>query len=246
MSDRSRDKLYRHPTLTAVYEATSGWAEDCDFYLSLAVGSDLDILDLGCGTGLLCSAYAALGHRVVGVDPAGAMLEEAKKKPYADRVEWVESEGQSFASDQQFDLIVMTGHAYQCLLFDADISQLLRNVRALLKPAGRFVFESRNPQLDWKQEWDGSSSVVESELGTFTMSTNILQLDGDLMTFEHLYEFETESLRSVSTIRFSSKDTIETLVSEADLVLVDVYGDWTGTAFDPGASREMIFAVRRA
>ncbi len=245
MIETSQDSLYEHPTLAAVYDATSGWAKDSDFYLSLASASNLDILDLGCGTGLLCCAYAARGHSVVGVDPAEAMLEQAKKKPNGHLVTWVKSNGQSFVCNRKYDLILMTGHAFQCLLNDQDVSQLLNNIRTLLKPDGTFVFESRNPHMDWKREWQGLSSVIEYQASRFTMSTNVLQLDGDLMTFEHSYEFGTESLRSVSTIRFPSMHTVEGLISKADLVLIDVFGDWDCTTFNPNSSREMIFSVSR-
>ena len=39
-----------------------------------------NIIDLGCGTGALCSVFAELGMEVTGVDSASAMLEVASKK----------------------------------------------------------------------------------------------------------------------------------------------------------------------
>lgn len=39
-----------------------------------------NIIDLGCGTGALCSVFADLGMEVTGVDSASAMLEVATKK----------------------------------------------------------------------------------------------------------------------------------------------------------------------
>jgi SAM-dependent methyltransferase len=38
------------------------------------------VLDLGCGTGTLCCDLAELGHRVTGVDPAGAMRGHLKER----------------------------------------------------------------------------------------------------------------------------------------------------------------------
>ena len=239
------DKLYEHPTLVAVYESTSGWAEDCDFYLSRAQGAKLDILDIGCGTGLLCDAYAADGHNVVGVDPAGAMLEVAKKKPHGDRVQWIESNGQDLRYGKQFDLIIMTGHAFQCLLSDVDVHSLFSNVRRHLKQHGTFIFDSRNPNVNWSLKWDGSSAAIDSELGKFTMSTKVLSANEELITFAHRYDFKHESLSSVSTIRFHALDAIQEMIASSGLALLNLYGDFKPSPFFAGSSSEMIFEVSR-
>lgn len=245
MEDTNTEPLYEHQTLVEVYEATSGWAEDSDFYLSLAKGVNLGILDLGCGTGLLCDAYAAQGHNVVGVDPAGAMLKVAKNKPNSNLVQWVESNGQDFRYDRQFDLVVMTGHAFQCVLSDTDVLRLFSNVRNHLKQHGKFVFESRNPDIDWQFKWNGSKRTVDSGQGKFEMSTTVLSANEELITFEHLYEFEHELLSSVSTIRFHSKDAIEEMISSSGLTLVSLYGDYKSSRFSTNSSNEMIFVVSR-
>lgn len=67
-----------NPLLAELYDIDSGWSEDRRYYLDLAGQEPKSILDLGCGTGLLCDAYAAAGHRVTGVDPAKAMLDVAR------------------------------------------------------------------------------------------------------------------------------------------------------------------------
>lgn len=83
------DTHYEHPKLAAIYDVFSPWSIDRDFYLGLAGDSPQHVLDLGCGTGLLCDAYAARGHHVTGVDTTAAMLAVARQKPHGDRVEWV-------------------------------------------------------------------------------------------------------------------------------------------------------------
>jgi len=79
---------YQNEQIAEIYDVVNRWSEDYDFYLSLAGASPCSVLDLGCGTGTLCCAFAARGHRVTGVDPAAAMLALARSKPYADKVEW--------------------------------------------------------------------------------------------------------------------------------------------------------------
>ena len=115
------DLHYDDPSLAAIYDITCGWSEDRNFYLALAGNPPKVVLDLGCGTGLLCDAYAARGHDVTGVDPSASMLDIARQKPHGTEVSWVEATAQDYRSDKRFDLIIMTGHAFQVLEDDADI-----------------------------------------------------------------------------------------------------------------------------
>src|SRR5579859_1448467 len=129
----TEDQSYANSRLAEVYDLDNPWGEDTDFYLALARQDSCHVLDLGCGTGTLCCALAERGHQVTGVDPAAAMLAVAKCKPHAKRVEWVESSAQSYRSGRRFDLITMTGHAFQVLLTDADALAALETRRGHLK-----------------------------------------------------------------------------------------------------------------
>src|SRR5260370_42627781 len=120
------DMNYQHVRLAEVYDLDNPWGEDTDFYFALAEPGPCRVLDLGCGTGTLCCALAERGHRVTGVDPAAAMLAVARRKPHAERIEWVESTGQNYKTHRRFDLIVMTGHAFQAVLTDADALSALQ------------------------------------------------------------------------------------------------------------------------
>jgi SAM-dependent methyltransferase len=239
------DLHYVHPDLAALYDADCGWSADRDFYLSLAGTPPQRILDLGCGTGLICDAYAALGHEVTGVDPAPAMLEVARLKPHGADIEWVLSTAQDFRSEKRFDLIIMTGHAFQVLLDDEDIRATFDMVRTHLAPSGRFVFESRNPAIDWFARWNSSHEIDAGGRGvTYTVrSTN---RDGNRLTFEQRYDFGSRSLTSVSELLFLTRAEIEDRLSAAGLLVESVFGDWHGEPFDPVTSHEMIFNARLA
>lgn len=244
MIRRPPDNHYGHPTLASVYDTTCGWSPDRDFYLSLADRDKMAILDIGCGTGLLCNAYAERGHIVVGVDPSATMLDIASRQPNGAQVKWVEGYAQEFECDQVFDLAIMTGHTFQTLLAVDDVNAALRNIRTHLRPEGRFVFESRNPFIDWVMAWDGRSESWSSEFGNFTQSTRVINSTVDTVSFEHTYEFEAETLSSTSELWFMSKHAIETALGRADFSLSAVYGDWDRSHFDTMSSLEMIFDSR--
>lgn len=239
------DLHYEHPALAAFYDADCGWSEDRSFYLSLAGIPPQRILDLGCGTGLICDAYSALGHDVTGVDPAPAMLDIARLKPHGDEVEWVLSTAQDFRSDNRFDLIIMTGHAFQVLLAEEDIRAAFDMVRAHLAPTGRFVFESRNPAIDWQRLWNSTHEFM-ADGRTIICTTRTLSRDGNRLTFEQRYEFDGQALTSRSELLFPTHGEIGKRLRDCGLLVESLLGGWHGESFDQESSHEMIISVRRA
>ena len=238
------DLHYEHPKLVDVYDLGNAWSEDRNFYLSLAGDKPISILDLGCGTGLLCNAYAERGHMVTGADPAASMLEAAIKSPFGKKIEWVQASAESFQFDTKFDLIVMTGHAFQVLLDDHNVASSFVRIRDHLSREGMFAFESRNPRIDWAREWDGMQRELQSPTGRVRESFKVCSAQGDRIIFETEYAFADEQLVSVSELRFMSSDIIARHLTNAGLYIHELLGHWDGSPFNPEKSREMIFMVR--
>jgi 2-polyprenyl-3-methyl-5-hydroxy-6-metoxy-1,4-benzoquinol methylase len=239
------DEHYTNTALTAVYDRFNPWSADNEFYLALAGDAPIDLLDLGCGTGLLCDAYAARGHRVTGVDPAAAMLSVAQQRQHALQIRWVQSTAQQYRTEQRFDLIIMTGHVFQVLLSDADVQAAFTTVRQLLKPAGRFVFESRNPAIDWAAAWNGSDQLTHQG-AVLRQTITVIARSAERLTFTMQYDLPRETPLVRSELRFLSRAAIEERLESAGLQAESVFGDWQSAPFDPAASHEMIFTVRRS
>ncbi|HXW92605.1 MAG TPA: class I SAM-dependent methyltransferase [Terriglobales bacterium] len=238
---------YQHPQIAEIYDLVNPRAEDTDFYLSLAGPRPCDVLDLGCGTGTLCCAFAERGYRVTGVDRAAAMLAVARGKPHAERVEWVESSAESYKSERRFDLIVMTGHSFQILLTDADALAVFGTMRGHLKERGRIAFETRNPRRDWVGEWATRPPLVHRLPGGQLLETlEITGEDGEFISFETSYRLRHVTLTTNSTLRFPSPKHVEALIARSGLVVRDVFGDWHAGPFDTAHSREIIFIAEIA
>jgi SAM-dependent methyltransferase len=239
------DNHYENPRLAEIYDLDSGWSADRDFYLNLAGSPRQSILDLGCGTGLLCDAYAAKEHDVTGVDPSAAMLDVARRKTFGSDIEWVQSFAQTYQSDKLFDLIIMTGHAFQVLLEDADVCATLSVMREHLKPDGIAAFESRNPAIDWEKQWNYELDLkLPGQI--VRESRRFLAMDNSRMTFELRYQFSDETLISSSELRFQSRQEIEEKLPVSGLRVEKLLGDWDGSLFDENTSEEMIFLVKVA
>lgn len=239
------DPHYVRPELADLYDLACGRSPDRDFYLALAGASRQRILDLGSGTGLLCDAYAARGHDVTGVDPAPAMLAVARRKPHGGLVDWVRSTAQGYRSEKRFDLIIMTGHAFQVLLTDDDVLAGLTTMRHHLGSGGLIAFESRNPAIDWKSRWDYDVDLVTG--GTpVRMSSRFIARKDDRLSFEMHYAFPDKTLVSPSELRFLSRNAVEERLAACGLRVEKLLGDWNGGPFDKASSEEMIFLVRGA
>lgn len=237
------DAHYENPALAALYDLESGWSHDRDFYLSLVSGKSMAILDLGCGTGLLCAAFAERGHLVTGVDPSPPMLDIAGGRSYGSKIEWVHGTAQTYSSTNRFDLIVMTGHAFQVLLAEKDVAAVFDTMHSHLKPDGVAVFETRNPAINWADRWN-QNYILQGANGPVSVSRRVKSAKNSLIEFETTYSLPSGMLVSASILRFWSRNEIEILAAKAGLRINWLLGDWDGAAFDSDISEEMIFSVR--
>jgi len=235
---------YQDARIAELYDLANPRAQDCHFYLSLAGTRPCSVLDLGCGTGALCCALAERGHRVTGVDPAATMLAVARGKPRAEKVEWVESPAQRYQSERRFDLIVMTGHAFQVLLTDANVLAVLKTMRTHLAPTGKVAFETRNSHVNWAGQW--ATRPLRTLPGPVVETLEVLAASGEFISFQTQYRFPHETLTTRSMLRFPSRENVERLIARSGLAIHNVFGDWDAHPFDAERSREIIFVAELA
>ena len=238
---------YHHLRIAEIYDLINPLADDAGFYLALAGEHPQDVLDLGCGTGTLCCALAERGHHVTGVDPAAAMLSVARRKLRADHVEWIQSPAQTFRANRSFDLIVMTGHAFQVLLTDADALAVFETMRVHLKDQDRIAFETRNPRVDWARQWSSRPpAIYRLPDGGLQETLEITAAHGEFIAFKTTYRLAHETLTTTSTLRFPSREQVQALLTRSGLAVRKCLGDWAGRDFDPARSKEIILIAERA
>ena len=107
------DAIFEEPRLAEIYDPLDPDRSDLDAYVALAdefgAGS---VLDVGCGTGTLACLLAGRGLEVIGIDPAAACLDVARRKPGSDRVRWMHEDALALPP-LQVDLATMTGNVAQ-------------------------------------------------------------------------------------------------------------------------------------
>jgi SAM-dependent methyltransferase len=224
------DRLYSDADLAALYDTWwKGERRDFDFYLPLVMLSDA-VLDVGCGTGALLREARKLGHkgRLCGLDPAPAMLERAQTRP---DIEWVLGDLGSSAWVHEFDLIVMTGHAFQVLVEDDELRKSLAAIRLALTGSGRFAFETRNPKARVWENWtpENAAEVTLADGATVRITTEVnAPFDGRTVSFTHTFASVSwsEARLSRSTLRFLDSELLASFLTDAGFVIEEQFGDW--------------------
>lgn len=217
--------------LAALYDLFNPPEQRADFrfYLPLILSAD-SVLDVGCGTGALLRMARDAGHagRLCGLDPAEGMLNQARRKQ---DIEWVHGDLASTSLDREFDLVVMTGHAFQELVDDDEIRVTLAAIRSALTDAGRFAFETRNP-LDrawerWPERYSGETidptgAVVRCE---YQVESPVV---GNVVYTTSTYTSSAWDHPEVShgALRFMDTTTLATFLTQAGLQIEHQFGDW--------------------
>lgn len=125
-----------------------GFDPDGPFFSELALEAGGPILELACGTGRVAIPLARQGFDVSGLDLTPGMLTRARQLAGDLAIDWHHADARDFQLGRQFQLIYMTGNAWQAFLTRADQEALLARVRAHLLPAGFWAFGTRNPRWE--------------------------------------------------------------------------------------------------
>ncbi|HMF03900.1 MAG TPA: methyltransferase domain-containing protein [Acidimicrobiia bacterium] len=228
------DRQFEDPDLAGLYDLFHPWEarEDLAFYLPLVLSADA-VLDVGCGTGMLLHRARDAGHtgRLCGLDPALGMLDHARERT---GIEWVHGDVSGVARDRAFDLIVMSGHAFQVFLTDDELHSSLAAISNALDDDGRFAFETRNPFARAWEEWTPENAVEASDAsGAKVRMTHHVDLPvtGELVRFTTTYSSPAwdRPRMSRSTLRFLDAESLSSFLPGAGLAIEEQFGDWAAS-----------------
>ncbi len=241
------------PRLAAVYDAECVGREDHDFYLNIAAELDAKVVvDIGCGTGVFAVDLAARGHRVIGVDPAGPMLDVARSRSAGHEVEWIHGNAEDVDTGVA-DLVVMMGHVAQYFVDDEDWSNVLQQTHRILRPGGRLTFETRNPATRWEDRWTRArteATLPHPDGGEFTSWVEVVDKTGPPESYTITHHGHTIlpgglHLSAAETLRFRSPTEAIASLQEAGFSLEEAWGNWDRSPFTAD-SEEMITLARRS
>jgi ubiquinone/menaquinone biosynthesis C-methylase UbiE len=248
------DQLFDDPDLAALYDlfSPSDGRGDFTFYLPLIMSAD-SVLDVGCGTGALLHMAREQGHkgRLCGIDPAHGMLGQARTH---DGIEWVLGDLASTTLEGEFDLVLMSGHAFQVFVEDSEAKTTLAAIESVLTEKGRFAFETRNPLVRAWEQWDTeySGEVTDSTGAVVRVEVDVdveqpSSGENEVVRFSHTFTSSGWSQPRVShsTLRFIDVNTLSSLLNDTGFIIEQQFGDWDRSPLTD-TSPEIITIAKRA
>ena len=225
-------RQFTEDSLAALYDVFHPPArrDDVAFYLKLVMSAGA-VLDVGCGTGVLLHVARESGHtgRLCGLDPAGGMLNQARWRP---DIEWVHGDLSSVGWDREFDLVVMTGHAFQEFVEDDEIRAVLAAIRSALSEGGHVAFETRNPLVRAWEHW-ATDYTAEAPDATGAVVRRAYQVEtpveGGVVHSISTFTSPGWDRPGVShgTLRFVDAEALSSFLSGVGLAIEEQFGDWT-------------------
>ncbi|WIX79610.1 class I SAM-dependent methyltransferase [Amycolatopsis carbonis] len=211
-----------------LYDVLNTWGDfPADHFYDALVERAPNVLDVGCGTGGMLHHARDRGHRgrLVGLDPDRAALTRARRRT---DVEWWEGTAAALSAEAEFDLVTMTGHAFQCLTADEDLRCSLSAIRRALRPGGRFAFETRHPRAKAWEDWTPAHPVTVSRPRPLRLWHEVESVVGDVVSFtEAVADPEGTVLRvDRAALRFLGPDELDEFLTVAGFVVEERFGDW--------------------
>lgn len=140
------------------------------------------VLDVGAGMGRVTAALAARGHRVVGLEPDGALVEQARAT--YDGIDLLHSDVLGLGDELldgrpgEYDLVVVVGNV-MVFLAEGTERQVLALLRSRLAPGGRvlvgFHLEGgpeharRYPPEEFAADVEASGLRVDARFGSYEL-----------------------------------------------------------------------------
>ena len=216
----------RHPLLT-----TERTRQEIDFLAdALALAPAARVLDLGCGFGRHSVELAQRGYRPLGIDPAAAMIEAAKKRAYEAGIDvaFQQVAAEDFAPAEPFDaaICLFTTLGQVAPASYQDNRGLLATAAKSLTTGGRFALElpQKQPALAALKPSDRFGDAVnytdversyEAQTGIVTEQFQLVSPAGS-QTFHLRY-------------RLFSRPDITGLITAAGLQILNSYAGYTCT-----------------
>jgi len=237
----------------------SFYTVDMGFYLARARRHGDPVLSLGCGTGRVLFHLAAAGLRVDGLDTSPGMLDRARTRAVraggdlARRVGLFEADMRDFSLPRRYRTIIAPLNCLMHLTTDEALIACLGCVRRHLAPGGRFVFDLANPRPELLSAHGGPDGIplrdiqvraatyLQRERHRYHPSTGISDTT-------YIFEPRTPGVRPFVTtlrLRMLAPGTIDRLLAQSGLRLLERTGSFEGRPFDPGCTFQVIEACRQ-
>lgn len=255
--------IYNNP---AAYDLQyADYDRDIPFMLWLAeqYAGGRPILEMACGTLRVTIPLAQAGHNVCGVDLSQRMLEHGQTKlaqldrSIADRIMTHHGDMRTvqLPTKGTHKLAVVPFTAFLHLVGQEKQLQALANIRDHLAPGGYFLADIFNPNPNKLNKPFGfEKNVVDEQQGLELKRWNQSTYRTNNQTARWFFVCEITNLRTgevlhafteEATVAIIQPDQWRSLLTESGFAIVEEWGDFDRTPFDPSIYRRMLFLCQK-
>lgn len=202
------------------------------------------VLDLCCGTGRHSIALADAGYDVAGVDLSAVLLREARKLDSKERVEWHQADMRDIPLEGNYDAVLNLFTSFGYFREDEEQMKVLRELRRMLKPGGRFIIDFMNsPHVrahlvpESKREAEGQRIVEKRTIEDNFVKKDIMISPCDGQGEERSYH---------ERVKLYTLEQMKSMLAAAGLAVDEVHGGYDEDEdYREESSERMIFVGHR-
>lgn len=210
--------------------------------------SESRVADFGCGPGLYAQRLARAGSKVTGIDFSASSLRYAREKSAEENldIEYVEADYLSYDTDCRFDLIIMIMCDF-CALSPEQRSSVLHTYKRLLAEGGAVLLDVYSSHMFNKRE---ESATYELNLldgfwspDDYYGFLNTFKYDKERVLLDKYTIVEKDRTRQVfNWLQCFEPSEVESEFDNCGLQVVELWGDVTGTDYDPDTDEFAVVA----
>ena len=207
---------------------TKGTSGECDFIESeIGFDKNINVLDIGCGTGRHSIELTKRGYNVTGVDLSEAQLKRAAEKARLEnlKINFLKHDARELPFENEFDLAIMLCEGSFSLMETDEMNfRILQGAHRALKNNGKLIFTTLNglfPLFHSVKDFFAKNS----ESGDAKYGNNTF----DLMTFRDintttLTDDDGKEMVLHCNERYYVPSEITWLLSSLGFKAIDIYG----------------------
>lgn len=223
--------VYKHRDIQGAYEEVRKMTA----WLNLPDGSE--VLDLCCGMGRHALALADFGYKVTGMDLSEVLLQEARKADVDERVTWVHGDMRRVPLQRTFDAVVNLFTSFGYFSKNEENFSVLQEIARVLKPGAPFIIDYLNPEYVSRHLVPRSE---RKESGLIIVEERRIENDSVVKHISIQDDAKGENRTYEERVKLYPLPTMEKMIRDAGLSLLQVFGDYDQTPYDAASSKRMI------
>ncbi|MFO7975716.1 MAG: class I SAM-dependent methyltransferase [Candidatus Hydrogenedentota bacterium] len=196
----------------------------------------LDVLDMCCGVGRHCIAFAKRQCRVVGVDRTAVYLEEARATAKEENlaIEFVQDDMRRFSRADSFGLALSLYTSFSYFDAHEENMTVLRNLCASLRPGGVLVVEMMGKEVLARKFTERDWNQIDD---SFLLHERHLEEDWSRMSNRWIFIEKNERYEVEACHWLYSATELANMLSEAGFGSTKTFGALNGAPYDQHAER---------